>query len=163
MEEDYKLAMEIWESGSTAGYRHINARFVKYLPDGSIDYFYWYTPDKGIDFHRLEISCQMDDHNDHPYAMRIAYDGTDIELRKAKAMVRSLQFIDKGLERLEQKYGYVQGFSEYMFRIADILKVQHYIIKRRDCQPEHEVQPKHARYLVDRMVMDNLKSLRGEV
>jgi len=159
-EKEYLLAMEIMEDNQSTGYSHVNVRFVKYCY-GDIDYFWDYDYGKtGMDYNRLYITCQMDDHNSSSYAHRISYDGSCIELPKAERMVKTLKYIEKGLERHERKYGYVEGYADYVIRIANILKVSHFIIKRYNCPDQHEREAKYAKYAIQRIIEENINRLQ---
>jgi hypothetical protein len=47
-----------------------------------------------------------------------------VELSEAKLMYEFLSDIDKGLEKLNKKWGYVQSFGGYVTRVMDVLGIE---------------------------------------
>lgn len=47
----------------------------------------------------------------------------------AEAMVRTLRKVDKGLDKITQRQGHVNGFDDYLFRIAEILDARTYYVR----------------------------------
>lgn len=83
-----------------------------------------------------------------------------IELADARAMVRTLESIDKQMTKLDNQFGYANGiFSAYLIRVASILKINTFIVNRFPYSTTNlsnmkvkEYKPKEVEWLVKTMI-----------
>lgn len=101
----------------------------------------------------LYISAQTDtDHASDPqpvYGWDIKLRSTSgMDLREAEAGVKLLRSIDAGLRRLDQRYGPVATFAQWLTRIGDVLGVAGY---RWNSDPGPDGEPLDARAIQARI------------
>lgn len=86
------------------------------------------TQGGGYDFDDLVIRAQYDRQDKNGwglYGWGVEYRTVHyVGLEHARQMVKTLNRVEKGLERLEKKWGPPQSFSQYVIRVADIFKVE---------------------------------------
>jgi hypothetical protein len=115
------------------GYFHIYARVVTqryedsaYVPQGPDDDYA-----DGLLWSGLEARCQGDDQSrtraragdaEAVYGFDVEYrEPYSIGLRKARRMLKTLEKIDRGLDKLSETRGYVRNYGEYLGRLAEVL------------------------------------------
>jgi hypothetical protein len=117
--------MEICESKvSTTRYAHIDICLMNRVEDGTIrNLVSKYSDTKIRYFDSLHITCQLDNHDEDPYAFRTTYnDVCQIGIDTAKKMVKSLGSIEKKLHKMQEEYGEPKTFSEYALRVFRAIK-----------------------------------------
>lgn len=82
-----------------------------------------------------------------------------IGVREAKQIIETLTFINRGLSKLDTQFGNAKSFSEYLTRIASVLKIA-YVIERKnpndkgfygDIEDFKVLDLSAARYHIDRI------------
>ncbi len=64
------------------------------------------------------------------YGWSVEYkDEINVDLPKARAMVKTLGKIERGLKRCAEKWGYINDFPTYVIRIANIMKVAGILVR----------------------------------
>lgn len=75
----------------------------------------------------LMVRCQMDNKRQDEtitYAWRVVYgDLYMVNARRAKMMFDTLSFIERGLVKLNDKFGYPVTFGQYVVRVLNVLGV----------------------------------------
>jgi hypothetical protein len=112
------------------GYFHIYGRIVtqRYEPgNGHVPYGTDDTYGDGPLYSGLRLTCQGDERSamrdsEPVYGFDCEYrEEFSIGLRKARRMVKQLERIDRGLDKLREKRGYVGSWGEYVGRLAEVL------------------------------------------
>lgn len=116
-------------------------------------------------FADLLISCQMDDHTDKSYAWKCEYKPFTVGLNRAVAMAKMLKKIERKRNKMNEIRGYERTFSQYMGRIAEILKIKTFLWKVKGDSPlyshnEYSVNDlQTAIYHVDKLESDTIEKL----
>jgi len=82
-------------------------------------------------FADLVIDCQLDVNGaregQDPYGYRVEFDHVGhVNRERVEAMLAAFRRIDRGLERLDRRFGSPKGFSDYVARVADVLGVKRF-------------------------------------
>jgi len=121
-----KLALRIQELGPTQpnyiGHCHI------VLVDIDTEDSLHYHRICDLPYANLHISAQWEtDRNDsHPYAWSVSYwEPYKVDIWNIEPMHKLLTKIQRGLAKLETKYGQATDFINYVARVADVLGIAH--------------------------------------
>lgn len=94
-----------------------------YLPGG-------YRGDEDNALADLRITAQHDSttaFGGQPYGWRVEFrDVFAVDLVRAEAMVKTLRKVDRGLAKLDEKWGSAQTFDAYVVRVGSVLGVKRY-------------------------------------
>lgn len=81
--------------------------------------------DSNAIFADLEITAQLDQRSARDgqslYGFNVQFDVYRVRAARAKTLLDAFRKIERGLERLEQRFGPVTSFAEYVLRVADVL------------------------------------------
>jgi hypothetical protein len=83
----------------------------------------------------LVITCQNDRDNatsgKRSYGFQARYEGFIVaDSERVVGMYQQLRQIDRGLEKLDAKYGPATDFATYLLRVADVLGVTRFVVTR---------------------------------
>jgi hypothetical protein len=132
------------------GYYHLRARVcTQHYFSGEASEWKPYGVDDdysdGLLWSGLQVSCQGDEQSQRRsgeaergavYGFGVVYaDVHTVELRKVRRMAKTLEKIERGLDKLQQSRGYVRSYGEYLGRVAEVLGCGGFCIER-----EKEVQ-----------------------
>jgi len=142
------LYLYVWEERDRDGYNgeyfHLRGRFVtqkyehsQWTPQGVDDDY-----SDGLLWSGLRASCQGDarsrqraDENAGEsgpvYGFGTEYhDVFRLDLRRVRRMQKTLEKVEKGLEKLREARGYVRSFGEYCGRLAEVMGCKGVVIAR---------------------------------
>jgi hypothetical protein len=78
----------------------------------------------------LEIDCQLDAtagrRGDAPYGYAVQFAPGRVRAEQAKHMAAAFVRIERGLKRLEERFGAPKDFVDYVARVADVLGVKRF-------------------------------------
>jgi hypothetical protein len=95
----------------------------------------------GILYSNLRMSCQGDDRTQRATDTRQAVYGYGSpeyrdhykgDLRSLKRMVKTLEKIERGMNKLTETRGYQRSYGEYLGRVAEVLGCKGFAFKRSD-------------------------------
>lgn len=124
------------------GYYHLYGRIVTQKFDEN-EWRPWGVDDTysdGVLYSGLRTSCQGDEQSRTRAAAGDAgavygysceyHDVYTVDLRKCKRMLKTLEKIDRGLDKLTEARGYVRSYGEYCGRIAEVFGCKGIVIDR---------------------------------
>src|SRR5262249_31528835 len=128
------------------GYFHLRGRIVtSKIEHGERWPFGFDEYNTGRLYTDLSINCQGDERSresehDAVYGIDIDYRGVfSIDATKAKIMTKTLERIERCLEKLRLSRGYVQSYGEYVGRIAEIIGAEGIVVHQK--QPFERNRP----------------------
>lgn len=115
---EYAMILEPRVDRSWGRYWHLRARVVCIDPRDR-------TPRNLRDEYQpmaaMELTCQMDDGASRPYALTVQADPVGkLDLRSAQRIVSTLQTVERGLERLTERFGYTDDLGVWVARVMDV-------------------------------------------
>lgn len=127
---------------SRDSYFHVYARVIEQRAEtsGVVPYGCDDTYSDGPLYSGLRISCQGDtqsrtgaDGREPVYGLSCEYhDVYSVDLRKARRMIKTLEKIDRGLNKISEARGYVRTYPDYVGRLAEILGCKGLCLQRTE-------------------------------
>ena len=127
----FRFAILIREEHANYGYYHVMAEFVKFYESGKVRNCSGRFSDEAqsSDFHNLTVYSQGNDDDlsrdggRRLYGFEVRFAETRVTLENVKRMHQTLSHIQKGMDRLDLKFGRADGYAQYLARICDVLEI----------------------------------------
>jgi hypothetical protein len=149
-------------------YAHTTCRFVRINSDGHLRNL---IDDYELPFYYdgLTITSQQDSRQlEHSYGWDFRYqDAYSVDYRAVKKMAKTMRKIETGLTKLHNEFGEPSKFSDYVLRIAKVMKVKTFVFPVSEygsSYSENEYQFvddfSYAKNKIDNLEMANVEKLK---
>jgi len=92
---------------------------------------------KGRMIKDLQVYSQAGIAETRPYGFAVEFKPHNVDLTAAKAMVKTLASVERGLAKLDVKWGYVNGYGEYVARVGEVLGATKILFYRDPSNSKH--------------------------
>ena len=103
-----------------------------------------------VGLNNVGLKTQSHPENPEPYSSNLKFIGTDNDRYNLEIAVKAMKRIEKGLEKLSEKYGPIESFEGYISRLADVLGIDKFLFVDSDYLQDS----RHARYKVRQWIND---------